>query len=69
MKSPYLNLTLTPESDNQKKFSVWRVELTGDSEDSNMMILDTKIHEIEESLNGVKQKAFTWGDLKNGSTT
>lgn len=65
-KSPYLNLELTPESENTKKFSAWRVEMAGDEETSNMMLIDTKMKEVADGVAGIKAKTFTWGDLKNG---
>lgn len=66
-KSPYLNLTLTPEADNQKKFSVYRTELSGDDASSNMMLIDTKMQELYELARAGLVKQCTWGDLKNGS--
>lgn len=68
-KSPYLNLTLTPESENTKKFAVWRVEMAGDAATSNMMLIDAKMQELAESIGNIKLTAFTWGDLKNGSSS
>ena len=32
-----------------------------------MMILDTKMKELMDSIDKCRKKAFTWGDLKNGS--
>lgn len=66
-KSPNLGLHLTPESDSQKKFIDYRTELSGDGGDSNMMILDAKMKELMDSIDKCRKKAFTWGDLKNGS--
>lgn len=68
-KSPYLNLELTPESDGSKKFSVWRTEMAGDDAASNMMLIDQKMKELAESISHIKLTSFTWGDLKNGSST
>lgn len=67
-KSPYLKLTLTPESDNQKKFSAWRVEMAGDDATSNMMLIDAKMKELADSVGNIKT-AFTWGDLKGQTST
>ena len=68
-KSPYLNLTLTPETDNQKKFSVYRTEMSGDDASSNMMLIDSKMQELYELVQAGSVKKCTWGDLKNGSST
>lgn len=68
-KSPYLNLELTPESEIDKKFSVWRVEMAGDAATSNMMLIDSKVKELADSVSNIKLTAFTWGDLKNGSSS
>lgn len=67
-KSPYLELTLTPASEGDKKFSVWRTEMAGDEETSNMMLIDAKMRELAESVANIKLTAFTWGDLKNGTS-
>lgn len=68
-KSPYLGLELTAEAEGEKKFSVWRVEMSGDDETSNMMLIDSKMREIADSISNIKLTAFTWGDLKNGTAS
>lgn len=67
-KSPYLNLELTPESEGDKKFAVWRTEMSGDGETSNMMLIDRKMKELADKMAQVKFTSFTWGDLKHGSS-
>ena len=60
-KSPHLGLHLTPETDVQKRFLQYRVELSGDSDDSNMMILDAAIQLLMEQLEQCQSKIYTWG--------
>ena len=67
-KSPYLNLELTPKTDGDKKFAVWRTEMSGDEDTSNMMLIDRKMKELADKISQIKFTAFTWGDLKNGSS-
>lgn len=67
-KSPYLNLELTPKTDGDKKFAVWRTEMSGDEDTSNMMLIDRKMKEFADKISQIKFTAFTWGDLKNGSS-
>jgi hypothetical protein len=49
-KTPNIGLTLTPESDDQKTFLTFRTELAGDGADSNMLIIDTEIEDINGKL-------------------
>ena len=65
-KSPFLALALTPTEDNQKKFIVFRTEMAGDGETSNMMIIDAVIRALSERQDSVENTEFTWGMLKNG---
>lgn len=67
-KSPYLNLELTPKTEGDKKFAVWRTEMSGDEDTSNMMLIDRKMKELADKISQIKLTAFTWGDLKNGSS-
>lgn len=64
-KSPNIGLTLTPSSDNEKKFLAFRTEIAGDSDESNMMILDKEIAALKAQY-GVLVTQITWGHLKNG---
>lgn len=68
-KSPNLGLHLTPETDVQKKFLQYRVELSGDTDDSNMMILDTAIQKLIDQVKQCQTTVYTWGDLKKGSAS
>lgn len=47
-KSPRIGLTVTPASESSKPFLEFRTELAGDSESSNMMIIDKMIGEIQD---------------------
>ena len=71
-KSPNINLSLTPRSEGSKKFIDFRTELAGDSEESNMMIIDNEIAAIKkrcDGYDGVHEAPFTWGMLKSGFST
>lgn len=68
-KSPNLGLHLTPEADVQKKFLQYRVELSGDTDDSNMMILDAAIQSLIDQVKQCQTTVYTWGDLKKGSAS
>lgn len=65
-KSPNLGLTLTSESESDKKFKDFRKEIAGDGDDSNMMIIDTEVGAIKQQYEELNTKPFTWGMLKNG---
>ena len=52
-KSPNIGLTLTPQTESTKRFLDFRTELAGDTEDSNMMIIDTEIGAVYERCDGI----------------
>ncbi|MBQ5824907.1 MAG: hypothetical protein IIW48_08880 [Clostridia bacterium] len=65
-KSPILGLHLTPEAETTKLFKEFRLELAGDTEDSNMIIIDNAIKALIERLDALETTPITWGMLKNG---
>lgn len=65
-KSPNIGLTLTAESETEKRFMTFRTELSGEKEDSNMMIIDTEFGVLKEQCDKHDNTPFTWGMLKNG---
>lgn len=50
IKSPNIGLHLVPASDDTKYFKDWRVEMSGDDETSNMMIIDSEIQGIKSKM-------------------
>lgn len=68
-KSPNLGLTLTPLSQSSKTFQAFRLEMAGDDETSNLMILDAEIAKLIARLAAYDSGAFTWGMLKDGFGT
>lgn len=64
--SPNIGLTLTPESEISKRFIDFRTELAGDSDGSNMMIIDAEIQAVKDRCGSLEDTPFTWGMLKNG---
>lgn len=65
-KSPILGLHLTPEAETTKLFKEFRLELAGDTEGSNMIIIDNAIKALMERCNALETTPITWGMLKNG---
>lgn len=51
--SPHLRLHLTPATDSTKRFKDFRTELAGDAADSNMMIIDTAIADIDDRVGDI----------------
>ena len=64
-KSPKLGLMVTADTEDPK-FKVWRTELAGASSDSNMMIIDAAVGDIQEWKEEKDSTPFTWGMLKYG---
>lgn len=71
--SPYLNLPLTDASETTKKFLDFRVELASSDANSALMLIDTKIEEIDEDISGkvdkVSGKTLTTNDFTNSDAT
>lgn len=65
-KSPFLGLSLTPVSEGNKKFIVFRTEIAGDDDGSNMMLIDTAISNLSKRQGMMESAKFTWGTLKDG---
>ena len=65
-KSPNIGLNLTPYSESSKTFIDFRTELAGDSESSNMMIIDSEIEQLKTKNETISGTPFTWGMLKGG---
>lgn len=49
-KTQRINLNITSASDDKKKFKDFRNEIAGDNDDSNMVIIDTKIGELQDDI-------------------
>lgn len=49
-KTINIKLNITPASESDKKFSDFREELAGDSENSNMVIIDREIGELKAAV-------------------
>lgn len=56
--SPKLGLILTPASDGDKTFLMFRTELAGDVAGSNMMIIDAKYGELIERMDNITVEAL-----------
>lgn len=66
-KSPKLGLHLIPETTTEN-FLDWRLKENGETDDSNMMILDAAVGAVQEWQGSIDSTPITWGMLKNGLT-
>lgn len=65
-ESPTIGLHLTPESEETKIFREWRTEMSGDDENSNLMIIDSAFKDVQDKITEIDSTPITWGMLKNG---
>lgn len=56
-----IGLTLTT-SDSEKTFQTWRLELAGDSNTSNMVIIDTEIGKLNTNVSELQSTSKTNSD-------
>lgn len=64
--TPEIGLYVTPASDTTTDLIVWLQNIAGESDSSNMALIDAAVKSVREWQSRKDVTPITWGMLKNG---